>query len=239
MLYCGWLFDFQNDSASVPPSGSNALRTSSKTNIHNGNNGGSVGSVGNGVVSNNGTSSGESKSDLRVSCASGISANGNCSALTNGHMNGHSHSLTNGHSQQHSSSNGSITTTVVTSSGTLNGRHVLSNNGEGNNNGSALGLNSLSSQQQQPSSNNGTIRVQSHKLPLLHSTNGNLPPVDDKSLSIRSVAFPQGPRSSLHEIIPTTSPFSNVHRLCSAIFVLLGNLQQGRRSCMPKGLLQM
>jgi len=152
---------FQNDSASVPASGSNALRTSSKTNIHNGNNGSGVGcGVTNGVVSN-GTSSGESKSDLRVSCASGISANGNSSSLT----------LTNGHTSHcttHTSSNGSITATVVTTSGSLNGRHVITN-GEGNNNGSALGLNSLSSQQ--PSSN-GTIRVQSHKLPLLHSTNG-------------------------------------------------------------------
>lgn len=165
---------FQNDSsASVPASGSNALRTSSKTNIHNGNSSsGSVVSNGlGGTTATNGSSSGESKSELRVSCASGISANGNCSAITNGHLNGHSHSLANGHSHSmtngHSAMNGgSVTTTVVTTTGTLNGRHVLNN--EGNNNGSALAINSLSGQP-----TNGTIRVQSHKLPLLHTTNNN------------------------------------------------------------------
>ncbi|CAG7717336.1 unnamed protein product [Allacma fusca] len=130
----------KNDSASVPPSGSNALRTSSKTNIHNGNSGSSTGTT-------NGTSSGDSKSELRVSCASGISTNGNCSTLTNGHghsghtnghVNGHGHSLANHHG---SSSNGII---ISTSNGTatLNGRHnLMRNSEEGNNNGSTVTLN--------------------------------------------------------------------------------------------------
>lgn len=177
----------QNDSASVPPSGSNALRTSSKTNIHNGNSSSSTGTT-------NGTSSGDSKSELRVSCASGISSNGNCSTLTNGHghsnghVNGHGHSLANHHG---SSSGITISTTANGTTSTLNGRHnIMRNSEEGNNNGSSVVLNgggavngivanghgshSLTNGQSITTSNStGSLRVQSHKLPLLHTNNNS------------------------------------------------------------------
>jgi len=144
----------QIDSASVPASGSNALRTSSKTNIHNG----SAGSFS--TTTNGMSSSGDSKSELRVSCASGISSNGNCSNLANGHVNGHGHSLLNGHTN--SAVNG------VTA--TLNGRQ---HSNEGNNNSSTLSLNSNHSMSNGQPATNGTLRVQCHKLPLLHTNNNS------------------------------------------------------------------